>query len=76
MDVVHCVLASNEYIVRNQELKLVESVRNQLLRMDDLKSKAKGTSNSDRCKWRPVFPKTKGLKFDQEQEVHDHQWAA
>jgi hypothetical protein len=36
MDIGQCVLANNEYIVRNLEFKIVESVRNQLLRMDDL----------------------------------------
>jgi hypothetical protein len=41
VDIAQCELANDEYIVRNLELKIVESVRNQLLWMDDLNQRQK-----------------------------------
>jgi hypothetical protein len=41
MDIAQCVLANDEYIVQNLELKIFESVWNQLLQMDDLNQRQK-----------------------------------
>jgi hypothetical protein len=41
VDVAQCMLANNEYIVLNLELKIIEIVWNQLLRMGDLNQRQK-----------------------------------